>query len=219
MGFGIYELYRIFQPGLRQRRVELLLQRLQPGPTTRILDVGGFATDWEGVVPIQSPITFLNIFLPPSPNPNPARYQILVGDGRALDFPDRSFDLLFSNSVIEHVGEYEDQQRFAAEARRVGKDLFIQTPNRWFFVEPHFIALFVHYLPRRLSRRLLPWCSFRGLFRSGDNIELKSLAQELRLLSLREFKELFPDCEIYREKWFGLTKSFIAIRRWREPKP
>jgi len=219
MGFGIYELYRIFQPGLRQRRVELLLQRLQPGPTTRILDVGGFATDWEGVVPIQSPITFLNIFLPPSPNPNPARYQILVGDGRALDFPDRSFDLLFSNSVIEHVGEYEDQQRFAAEARRVGKDLFIQTPNRWFFVEPHFIALFVHYLPRRLSRRLLPWCSFRGLFRSGDNIELKSLAQELRLLSLREFKELFPDCEIYREKWFGLTKSFIAIRRWREPQP
>jgi hypothetical protein len=75
------------------------------------------------------------------------------------------------------------------------------------------VTAFIHFLPAGLARKLLPVFSFRGLFRSGDNIELQKLAAELRLLNFREVKELFPDCEIHREKWFGLTKSFIAVRR------
>lgn len=210
MAFNIYNLYRIIQPGFRGRRIRLFLERLQPSSTTRI-DVGGYPFDWEGIVPIKSPITCLNVAYPPMQT-FPERFQCLTGDGCRMEFSDKAFDILFSNSVIEHVGSYENQKRFAAEVRRVGKKVFIQTPNRWFFVEPHFGVAFVHFLPWPLAKRLLRIFSFRAWFRKGDNVDLKQLADELRLLTFREVKELFPDCEIIREKWFGLTKSFVAVR-------
>ena len=213
MAFGIYEFYCFFQPGFRRRRIELFIKLFQPGVTTRILDVGGFPSDWDGVVPIESQITLLNPDQKGAASPWPKRYVEELGDGCALRYGDKSFDIGYSNSVIEHLHTFENQKRFAAEIRRVGKNLFVQTPNRWFPIEPHFVTAFVHFLPLSLARKLLPVFSFRGLFRSGDNIELKQLAGELRLLSLREVRELFPDCEIHREKWFGLTKSFIAVRQ------
>ncbi len=212
MAFNIYHIYRRLQPGFRQKRIEIFLQALKPSPSTRILDVGGEVANWEGVVPISSPITCLNLAFTHR-GELPKRYACLIGDGCNMDFPDGSYDIVFSNSVIEHVGDYERQKRFASEVRRVGRMIFVQTPNRWFFIEPHFLALFVHFLPAPLARFLLRYCSFRALFRKGDNADLKKLANEVRLLSYREFKELFPDCEIHREKWFGMTKSFTAIRR------
>jgi SAM-dependent methyltransferase len=213
MAFGIYQFYRLFQPGFRRQRTELFLRLFHPQAATRILDVGGFPADWDGVVPIESQITLVNLELKPVDKPWPKRYVEELGDGCALRYADQSFDIGYSNSVIEHLQTWENQKRFAAEIRRVGKSLFVQTPNRWFPIEPHFVTAFVHFLPARLARKLLPVFSFRGWFRSGDNIELKKLADELRLLSFREVKELFPDCEIHREKYFGFTKSFIAVRR------
>ena len=211
MSPSIYQLYARIQPGFRNRRRKLFLERLQPGPSTRVLDVGGFVYDWEGVVPISSPITVLNRERQPT-GPIPARYTCVVGDARKMDFADQSFDIAYSNSVIEHLGSYEDQQRFAAEIRRVARRLFVQTPNRWFFMEPHFVVPFIHYLPGSVARPMLRFCSVRALLRRGDNVDLRQLASELRLLSFREMKLLFPDCEIYRETWLGLTKSFVAIR-------
>jgi ubiquinone/menaquinone biosynthesis C-methylase UbiE len=175
--------------------------------------VGGLVSIWIHEMPVESSVTCLNPDFYPVPPGAPERYRSLKGDGRSMDFPDRSFDIVCSNSTIEHVGDWSDQQQFAAEIRRVGKQYFVQTPNRWFFVEPHFISPFIHFLPRSWSRKLLPWLSLRAFIRHGDNRDLRELANELRLLSYRELRTLFPDAEIYREKWFGLTKSFIAIRR------
>jgi ubiquinone/menaquinone biosynthesis C-methylase UbiE len=213
VGFGIYKFYRWFQPGFRQKRIQLFLDLMRPAPETRILDVGGYVYDWHNAVPIDSPVTFLNLSHPDLRREIPERYTCVVGDGRKMDFPDASFDIVYSNSVIEHVGSFADQERFAGEVRRVGRRYFVQTPNRWFFIEPHFVTLFVHFLPRAWSRRIIRFCSFRGWFRSGDNVDVRALAAELRLLSLREVGRLFPDAEIHREKWFGLTKSFIAVRK------
>ena len=212
MGIGIYRLYQRLQPGLRRKRMELFLRLFQPDERTRILDVGGFAYDWDGVVPINSPVTLLNLSHPPAAN-LPARFTLETGDARQLPHPDRGFDVAYSNSVIEHLRTWENQQRFAAEIRRVGRQVFVQTPNRWFFIEPHFVTIFVHFLPWRVARKIIRFVSFRGWFRSGDNVDLRELADELRLLNYREVRALFPDCEIHREKWFGLTKSFIAVRR------
>jgi hypothetical protein len=211
MKFGIYEFYGFFQPALRKRRFELFLDVFKPIASTRILDVGGFVGDWKNAG-LPSAVTCLNVE-PASGQPTTGRVVYEAGDGRNMRFADESFDIVFSNSVIEHVGAWKDQQRFAAEVRRVGRQVFVQTPNRWFFIEPHFVAVFVHYLPWSLAKRIIRFCSFRGLFRSGDNANLKQLADELGLLSFRQVKELFPDCEIHREKLFGLTKSFIAVRR------
>ena len=212
MAFGIYQFYSLFQPGFRRRRFKLFVEFFRPNQATRILDVGGFASDWDEV-PVESQITVLNLYHPRASGGSSARFTRDIGDARNMPYPDRSFDIVYSNSVIEHLGTFEAQMRFANEIRRVGRQMFVQTPNRYFFIESHFITPFVHFLPWRIAGRLLRFLSFRGLFRGGDNIELKKLAAELRLLNFREMKKLFPDCEIHREKWLGMTKSFIAIRR------
>ncbi len=216
MRFGIYELYNLIQPGFRQRRIKLFIQLFKPSKDTRILDVGGFVYDWEDVVPIESPVTLLNLYHPPPKN-LASRYKLEIGDGRKLKYSDQSFDIAYSNSVIEHLPTFEDQQQFADELRRVGRQVFVQTPNRWFFIESHFLTVFVHYLPWRIARKLIRFCSFRGFFRSGDNVNLNQLARELRLLDYKKMQTLFPDCEIHREKWFGFTKSLIAIRHDFQP--
>jgi hypothetical protein len=213
MAFGIYQLYRLLgQDKFRQRRAHFFVENYGPEPSTKILDVGGFFYVWNDV-PIQSPITFVNIDYPPDSQVNEGRFTSEIGDGCALRFADQSFDIGYSNSVIEHITTFEAQEKFAREIRRVGKKIFVQTPNRWFPVEPHFIAPFTHFLPWKIARRLLPILSLRGIWRRGENKNLRHLADELRYLSYREMKQLFPDCEIYREKVFGMTKSFIAMRR------
>lgn len=217
MGFSVYSLYGLIQPYFRGKRMQFFLDRFRPTASTRILDVGGYVFNWEGVVPIESPITILNVTAPPATKPIPPRFTCCVADGRELPFADQSFDLAYSNSVIEHVGSYEDQQRFAREVRRVGRQVYVQTPNRWFFMEPHFLTPFIHFLPRRLGQQILRVVSVRRLLRRGDDINLKELAAELRLLTYREMRELFPDCEIHRERWLGMTKSFMAVRR--DPAP
>ena len=212
MGFGIYSFYRLLQPRFREKRIRFFLDALHPGDATTILDVGGNVYDWEGIVPISSQITILNVAPTDSSSEYPARFTYKMGDARHLPFPDQSFDIIYANSVIEHLRTYDDQKLFAQEALRVGRGVFIQTPNRWFPVEPHFVTLFLHYLPKKLQRLFLPRCSLRGLFRFGDNVELRKLFEELRLLSPGEMKELFPGCAIHRERLLGLPKSLIAIR-------
>jgi SAM-dependent methyltransferase len=130
--------------------------------------------------------------------------SVLQGDGTALEFEDRSFDVAFSNSVIEHIPR-EQQAAFASEIGRVATSYFVQTPNKWFPIEPHWQLPFVHFLPvtvrKALNRRFsFGWMS-RGHYR------------EINLVSAREMRRLFPDAEIHRERVAGLTKSLIAVRR------
>ena len=67
--------------------------------------------------------------------------------------PDGAFDVVYSNAVIEHVGGRERQRRFVREALRVGRRVFLTTPNRWFPVEVHTRLPLVHWLPDDLADR------------------------------------------------------------------
>jgi SAM-dependent methyltransferase len=69
-------------------------------------------------------------------------------DALDLPFADRSYDVVHSNAVIEHVGPIAEQRRFIAEAVRVGRAGFVSTPNRWFPVDSHTNLPFLHWLPR-----------------------------------------------------------------------
>lgn len=211
--FNIYSIYRWLQPIFRARRWRFFLQTFRISEATRILDVGGHPGEWMAGVNIPVSVTVVNIGPWPESLNAPARFVYREADARALPFPDASFDLGYSNSVIEHMGSWEDQQKFAQEIRRVAGGLFVQTPYRWFPVEPHFVTFFVHWLPRSWQRRLIPLFSIRGWFRKGDDVEMRKLVEEVRLLSFKEMKQLFPDCEIHRERVFGFVKSLIAIRR------
>ena len=183
----------------------------EPVEATTVLDVGGNYYDWEPLG-VACRFTILNIDAIPSGWEMPPNFRYVVGDGCALAEADGAYDIAYSNSVIEHLTTWEAQERFARELRRVGRGVYVQTPNRWFPIEPHFLALFLHWLPRSTHRFLFRWLSVRGWLRRGDNVNLDTLVGELRLLSYGEMKRLFPDGEIRREKWLGLTQSFTAVR-------
>ena len=216
MAFDIYEIYRRVGPFFRRKRQRRFVETFRPGPDTTVLDVGGYWHFWREL-PVQPRITLLNVDGPPPPGELPPGFIFMQGDGRKLPFPDQSFDIAFSNSVIEHVGTLEDQKNFAAEVRRVGRSVWVQTPNRGFPVEPHFIGPTVPGLPRLWQRELLRWGSVRGWLRRRDHADFDALFDEVRLLTEGEFRELFPDCQIEREKLCGITKSFIAARAAASP--
>jgi SAM-dependent methyltransferase len=167
-------------------------------PQTRVLDVGGTPSIWE-FCPVKPDITFLNV--------SQDHHVDIVADACKIPVADKSFDVAFSNSVIEHV---ENQEAFAQEIVRVSKAVFVQTPYRWFPVEPHLLTPLVHYLPKRYEKRLAGLTLNRWLVSKKS---AQHLIDEVTLLSVRRFKTLFPHAEIVRERLAGLTKSLIAVQR------
>lgn len=209
---NIQAIYRPFLRYFRSRRKQLFHRLLAPQASQSLLDVGGYYGDWASMdCPCR--ITCLNLTLPQLSAPLPPQFTCVRGDGRQLDYRAGAFDIVFSNSVIEHVGTWSDQQRFAAEVRRVGKAYWVQTPNRWFPVEPHFLALGVHYLPKALQRKLIRYGTGWGLVTRPTPAQVAAYLAEVRLLTEREMRELFPDAQILIERFCGLKKSFIAVRK------
>jgi hypothetical protein len=132
---NMHQLYTFFLRYFRTRRMRQFAEAFKLRPETRVLDVGGTPYNWS-LLPFQPRLTILNITAPP----DRSGADYLVADGRQLPFRDGEFDIVYNNSVIEHLGDYASQRRFAAECRRVGRSYYVQTPNRNFFFEPHYIA-------------------------------------------------------------------------------
>lgn len=183
-------------------------------PETRVLDVGGTPDCWRCLAVLPR-LVFLN-----TPR---AREEVgesvawVAGDGRLLPFADRAFDIVFSNSVIEHVGDADSQRRFAAEAMRVGRAYWVQTPNRWFPVEQHLLTPFVHWLPKRWQRAIVPRFTVWGIVvrTTPDRRQfyLRHYLDEVKLLDARELRQLFPRAQVIRERFCGWTKSLVAYER------
>jgi hypothetical protein len=187
-----------------------LLDQL-PRPVS-ILDVGGTETFWQsmGIGELADvSVSLLNIAPCETNTPNTTS---LVGDGCDLSrFDDGGFDVVFSNSVIEHVGTWEHQQRMAGEIRRVGRSYFVQTPNFYFPIEPHFQFPCFQFLPLRLRVKLLRSRPIGWYPQAECNEQAAAWANEIRLLSRREFARLFPEARIVAERYWCLAKSYMAI--------
>lgn len=176
-----------------------------------ILDVGGLPQFWERAGFAQEPdvsLTYLNISRPKN-----APTNFVVGDARAMpEFDDGQFDIVFSNSCVEHVGDFDDQRRMADEVRRIGRRYFVQTPNRYFPIEPHYLLPGVQFLP--LAVRI--WIAEHVHYGRGSRIRNHQVAVEtisaLRLLTGKEMLALFPDGKLYSERIGGITKSFVAYK-------
>ncbi len=201
---------------LRSKRFGWFEELIQPlaKPLT-VLDVGGTEDFWTAMGfgdRDELRLTLLNVVAVPTASPN---MTSVSGDARDLSrYRTGEFDIVFSNSVIEHVGSFADQQRMANEVVRVGKRYFVQTPNRYFPIEPHFLFPGFQFLPEFAQVFLL------GHFRLGTYDIVKNreyareLVREIRLLSLAEFRRLFPAAQMRRERLLGMTKSFVACGGW-----
>lgn len=190
---------------------EMIDQR--PAPVN-ILDLGGTAAFWEAhrdLLKVEVKVTLLNqVFETRSELPWITHVE---GDGRWMTmFPDRAFDVCFSNSVIEHLGTLYDQIYMAREIRRVARGYFVQTPNKWFPLEPHFMFPFWQFLPAWLRARLLMRSDIGCVGQVQDYLLAKATVESIRLLTAREMRWLFPDGEMLREKVGPLTKSLVAWR-------
>jgi hypothetical protein len=195
----------------RQQRMNFFKGLLTDLPKPlRILDLGGNQVFWVNAGFHDHPdyeITILNLI------PQPVRYSNLKsisGDATAMpEFDEGCFDLVFSNSVIEHLYSWENQEKMARESQRVGVKHFIQTPNRNFFMEPHYLLPFFQFLPRSMKYQVLVNTPLSRLKRWDKDLA-RQYVDEIRLLSLKEMKKLFPESHIWKEKFFGLNKSFVA---------
>jgi Methyltransferase domain len=211
MFFSIQSVFRRIHPLFRRQRMTQFIATFRPDARDRILDVGGYAGFWADSG-IASNITLLNIH-PVADEGLPPNMHTVFGDGTALTYEDKSFSIVFSNSVIEHLGNFENQRRFANECIRVGHGLWIQTPFKSFPIEPHFLSPFIHFFPKGFQRRMLRNFTVWGWLTRPSDKQIEDILAEIRLLTLAEMKSLFPDCEIKREKLLGLTKSLIAVRK------
>lgn len=85
-------------------------------------------------------------------------YHFSIVHGVLLPFPDREFDFIISNHVIEHVGPDRSQIIHLSEIKRCLKDdgiLYLAFPNKWRLVEPHYRVPFLSWLPRRIANVVL----------------------------------------------------------------
>jgi len=202
---------------MRRRRFAFFLSHLNRiARPVRILDVGGTQNFWElmgGSNLGDLRVTLLNLETQPVSSSN---FESVVGDARDLSrYGDASFDVVFSNSVIEHLGpSFADQQLMANEIRLVGKRYFIQTPNRYFPIEPHFLIPGFQFLP--VSARVWAVRRFNlGWYKKiPDRDAARREVESISLLAERDMRRLFPGARIYKEKFLGLTKSFVAYHGW-----
>ena len=153
---NIHRLYLLFQKFFRPRRMKQFVKFFGVDNNTKILDIGGGMLNWSFINHNEKPqVTILNLNIPS--NFEHRSGNLLWIKGNALDIPcqDKSFDIAYANSVIEHLSSFENQKIFAREISRISENIYVQTPNRYFFIEPHLVAPFIHYLPKRLQRYLL----------------------------------------------------------------
>jgi len=210
---NIHRAYALLGQRFRSRRMELFKRSFAMSAQTGIVDLGGAAETW-GHCNGNARVTIVNV----DPKCMQGDHLCVVADALSCPFPDRSFDIVFSNSLIEHLSTEQRQRAFADEVRRLARSgFFVQTPNKWFPIEPHYLAPFVQFVPERIRPTIVRWMTPWGWLTKPPRQRCVKVCQEIRLLDAQKMQQLFPDAEIVRERFLGITKSVIAI--WRADAP
>jgi hypothetical protein len=216
---GNYDNPCAFGSRVRRQRVALFVDQMERIASAtgrcRVLDIGGTETYWNIVDRARlrrmgCRIILLN--LRQEMVRDESLFEYRVGDATAIDMPDNAFDLVHSNSVIEHVGNWRHMLMFSREVRRLAPRYFVQTPNYWFPWEPHFGTPLFQYVPHPLQAALLMRRQCGFFARCSTLSAAIEAIESVHLADKKMMRCLFPDARILHERFCGLTKSFIAIR-------
>jgi Methyltransferase domain len=205
---NIHSIYRVVQRKFRVKRMRDFRDLYDINEETKIIDIGGSINNWK-LIQVSPWLTIINVDANPETQ---GKIKIEIGNGCNLKYGNCSFDVAYSNSVIEHVGNWNSQVQFANEIRRMAPSYYVQTPNRRFFFEPHLVTPFIHFFPKRLQAILLRNFTVWGLIARPSTEYVKWFLDTTQLLTVKQVRALFPDAEIRREMWLGMTKSIIATR-------
>ncbi len=195
-----------FSRSMRRRRMAKFVEAMQIEPGVRILDLGGQPEIWDHIDECLK-ITCVNLS-GVAETDHPSRHDIRFYEGDACHLPEfepGDFDIVFSNSVIEHVGGPERRAQFAAEVRRLSDRYWVQTPSKFFPLEAHCGMPFWWFYPaalrqfflRRWAKKLPAWTE---MVATTDIVERD------------EMSTLFPDATLFNE-WLVVPKSLVAYHQ------
>lgn len=181
----------------------------------RIIDLGGTEHYWRLFEPAYLHSKNVSIVLV---NPLPTGttsgiFTYLQADAcNVTQAADNSYDIVHTNSTVEHVGDWSRMKAFAGQVRRLAPRYYVQTPYFWFPYEPHFRLPFFHWLPRSTRVHLQHQFTLGHRQRRETIDEAMQSIEEVRLLDMAQFKCLFPCAQMIRERLFPFTKSLIALK-------
>jgi hypothetical protein len=195
------------QPAIRGRRMAQFGEIFALGPGTRIIDLGGTSEIWN-LVKTPLDITIVNL---PGTNDKKSvkshhRFTFVEGDATRLHYyADNSFDIVFSNSVIEHVGGEANERKFAGEVRRLAPSYLVQTPSIYFPIEAHTGIPFWWTIPRFVRARMHKrW--------QRTLPEWNEMVVGTTVISRRQLEGYFPDGTMQTERVLGIPKSYYVYR-------
>lgn len=204
----------------RFARIEAAIRTfLKQQDEVTVLDIGGRRDYWELLseeLRSRVIITLVNFEYELenyNEDADDLRFEVIVGDGCDLSqFEDNAFDLVHSNSVIEHVGSMANMSKFAKETRRLGRAYYVQTPYLWFPLEPHFGVPFFHWLPDPVRAQLLHRFNIGYSEKIEDYAEALAEIDTINLVDKTLMKKLFPEGNLFRERFALMTKSLIMMK-------
>lgn len=195
----------------RQRRWSALSQMFPDLSEMTVLDLGGTVRSWVHAPVRPARVQIVNV----APDADDVCSWITVADGDACDPPpsilSAAYDLVYSNSVIEHVGGHHRRRQFAAVVESAADRFWVQTPYRYFPLEPHWLLPGLQHLPVLVRAHLtLRWPLTHTRAPTLDRSIAAQLATEL--LDITQMRFYFPRAEIELERMAGVPKSIIAAR-------
>lgn len=196
----------------RYRKYDLFIKHCCISASTSILDVGVADKEFspydnflEKHHPYSTRITALSVEKSNNFKLNYPKVHLVNYPGGLFPFSDKTFDVVHSNAVIEHVGNFDAQVQFVSEIARVGSRFFITTPSRRFPVETHTNTLLFHYLPKNYFDFYLR--SVGKVWATGNYMNLVDKDDLKQILERAGIKKY----HIITEKLFLLPLHYIVV--------
>ena len=195
---------------MRLRRWDVIRSHLPELAQMKVLDLGGTLHWWQRAPVRPSHVTIINLETSGADAP---WLTELTGDACRADelIAGQDFDLVFSNSLIEHVGGHGARSTLAWVIRSLAPRYLVQTPYRYFPIEPHWIFPGMQFLPLPIRGAIAPRWPL-GHTRGWPSSKALSEVMATELIGATEMRTYFPDGQLYWERFFGLPKSMIVIK-------